>query len=106
MSLSWSAPTTNASTVTGYQVLRRVGIDAEGVFSELGTTGARETTYVDDGFEAGQTYAYRVKARRGDRLSASSNTATVDVPPCASGAGEPEFVVRPPARDADVERSE
>ena len=81
LSLSWSAPTTNASTVTGYQVLRRVGTDAEGAFNELGTTGARETTYVDAGFEAGQTYAYRVKARRGDRLSASSNTATVDVPP-------------------------
>lgn len=81
LSLGWSAPTTNASTVTGYQVLRRVGTDAEGAFNELVTTGAGETTYVDAGFEAGETYVYRVKARRGDQLSDASNTAIIDVPP-------------------------
>ncbi len=82
LSLGWSAPTTNASTVTGYQVQRRrPNSDPDGEFSAIGTTGARETTYVDDGFEAGETYVYRVKARRGDHLSDASNTAIIDVPP-------------------------
>lgn len=82
LSLGWSAPTTNASTVTGYQVQRRrPNSDPDGGFSAIGTTGARETTYVDAGFEAGETYVYRVKARRGDQLSDASNTAIIDVPP-------------------------
>ncbi len=82
VSLSWSAPTGNASTVTGYQVLRRhLGTDAAGVFNEIGTTGARQTTYTDASVVGGASYVYRVKARRGDKLSGFSNFTRIEVPP-------------------------
>ena len=82
VSLSWRAPTTFAAPVTGYQVLRRhVGVDAEGVFNVIGTTGASKTTYTDAGIEGGETYVYGVKSRSGDSVSGFSNFVRVDVPP-------------------------
>ncbi len=82
VSLSWRASTTLVAPVTGYQVLRRhVGVDAEGVFKVIGTTGASKTTYTDAGVEGGETYVYGVKARLGDSVSGFSNFVRVDVPP-------------------------
>ena len=86
VSLSWSAPTANASKVTGYQVMRRSSADPVGGFKAIATTGASETSYVDAFILEGETFVYRVKARRGNRLSGYSNFVLVDVPSAPAGA--------------------
>ena len=81
--LEWDAPTENADTVTGYQVLRRdPNNDAVGVFTAIkNNTGDTATGYTDaTATQAGKSYTYRVKAWRGDDLSAWSNYARVDLP--------------------------
>ena len=68
MTLSWTAPAEDADSVTGYEVLRAAGED------ELATLAADTgTTYADaTATEAGETYAYQVKAIRGDDRSQGS----------------------------------
>ena len=79
VTLSWSAPTEEAASVTGYEVLRAVG-DAE--FSTLvSNTGSTATAYTDaTATDAGETYAYRVKAIRGSDRSQASGEAEVQLP--------------------------
>ena len=79
MTLSWSAPAEDAGSVTGYEVLRAVGEgDPATLKADTGSTG---TTYTDaTATEAGETYAYKVKAIRGDGRSQASGQAQVQVP--------------------------
>ena len=73
--VSWSEPTEDAETVTGYQVLRK----AQGVDTGLVVVAeVAATSWVDiDATEAGQEYRYRIKAVRGDNVGKASRKATV-----------------------------
>ena len=77
--LSWSAPAEDADSVTGYEVLRAAG-DAE--FSTLDADTASTTTSYTDATatDAGETYAYHVKAIRGADRSQASGQAEVQIP--------------------------
>ena len=82
VSLVWNAPTEDAGTVTGYEILRAQG---GGTLTTLAAdTGNAATAYSD--FSAGGTsesYAYRVRAIRGEEKSTDSNEARVQLPPAA-----------------------
>ena len=79
VALSWTAPAEDADSVTGYEVLRAVG---EGDLATLAAdTGSTATAYTDaTATEAGETYAYQVKAIRGEDRSQASGQAQVQVP--------------------------
>ena len=79
VSLSWSAPAEDADSVTGYEILRAVG---EGDMATLvDDTGSTATAYTDTtATEAGETYAYKVKAIRGEDRSQASGQARVQFP--------------------------
>ena len=82
VSLVWNVPTEDAGTVTGYEVRRAQGGDA--LTTLAADTGNAATAYTD--FSAGGTsesYAYRVRAIRGEERSADSNEARVQLPPAA-----------------------
>ena len=72
INLSWTAPAEDADSVTGYEILRAVG---EGELASLAAdTGSTDTTYSDTtATDAEETYAYRVKAIRGQAKSQGSN---------------------------------
>ena len=80
VALSWDAPAEDAAAVTGYEVLRA---ESEGELAVLvADTGNTATAYSD--FSAGgvsESYAYRVRAIRGEEKSADSNEARVQLPP-------------------------
>ena len=80
VALSWDAPAEDAGSVTGYEVLRAVG---QGEFTTLAAdTGSTTTAYTDaTAAEAGETYAYQVKAIRGEVRSQASGQAQVQLPP-------------------------
>ena len=77
VTLAWDAPASDAATVTGYWIRRRLPDEGESRFTTIRTdTGSTETTYTDltangDGIR----YEYRVKALRNDGKSLRSNTA-------------------------------
>ena len=79
VNLSWTAPAEDANSVTGYEVLRAVG---EGELATLvADTASTATAYTDTtATEAGETYAYQVKAIRGEDRSQASGQAQVQVP--------------------------
>ncbi len=84
VALSWTAPAGDAGSVTGYEVLRAQGT------AELTTlaadTGSTDTAYTDEtATAAGETYAYQVKALRGEEKSQGSNEASIDLPDDTSG---------------------
>ena len=76
MALSWSAPAEDADSVAGYEVLRAVG---EGEMATLAADIASAgTSYTDTtAAQAGETYAYQVKAIRGEDRSLASGQAQV-----------------------------
>ena len=79
VTLSWTAPAEDADSVTGYEILRAVG------WGELATlaadTASTGTAYTDaTATQAGETYAYQVKAIRGEERSQVSGQAQVQVP--------------------------
>ena len=82
VALSWDAPTEDAESVTGYQILRRLpqqGEQRPTVY--VADTGSTNTSYTDeDATVAGEQYNYRVKALRGDQKSGTSNLAKVTLP--------------------------
>ena len=79
VSLRWSAPAEDADSVTGYEVLRAVG-DGE-IATLVADTGSTATAYTDTtATEAGETYAYKVKAIRGEDRSQASGQAQVQLP--------------------------
>ena len=65
VTLTWTAPSEDADSVTGYEILRAVG---EGEMATLvADTASTTTSYTDTtATEAGETYAYQVKAIRGE----------------------------------------
>ncbi len=77
--LAWDAPAVDAESVTGYEILRAVG---DGDLATLAAdTGSADTTYTDDtATEAGERYAYRVKALRGEETSQPSDRAEASIP--------------------------
>ena len=82
VALSWDAPTEDAGSVTGYQILRRLPQQGERrptVY--VADTGSTNTAYTDeDATVAGEQYNYRVKALRGGQKSGMSNVAKVTLP--------------------------
>ena len=90
MELAWVAPAEDAASVTGYEILRAVG---EGDLATLAAdTGSTDTTYTDDtATEAGESYAYRVKALRGEETSQPSNRAEVVIPKVTTVDSEPRI---------------
>ena len=82
VALSWDAPTEDAESVTGYQILRRLPQQGERrptVY--VADTGSTNTSYTDeDATVASEQYNYRVKALRGDQKSGMSNLAKVTLP--------------------------
>ena len=79
VALSWTAPSEDADSVTGYEILRAVG---EGEFTTLAADTASTTTSYTDATatEAGETYAYQVRAIRGEDRSEASGQAQVQIP--------------------------
>ena len=79
VALTWTAPAEDSGSVTGYEVLRAVG---EGELATLAAdTGSTTTAYTDaTATEAGETYAYQVKAIRGEDRSQASGQAQVQIP--------------------------
>ncbi len=79
VTLSWTAPAEDAENVSGYEILRVVG-DAE-LTTLVADSSSTTATYTDTtATEAGQTYAYEVKAIRGEERSQSSSRAQVQIP--------------------------
>ena len=84
VALSWTAPAEDAGSVTGYEVLRARG-NAE-LTTLAADTGSTDTAYTDEtATAAGETYAYQVKALRGEEKSQGSNEASIDLPDDKSG---------------------
>ena len=77
--LTWTAPVEDADSVSGYEILRAVG---EGELTTLvSDTGNIATAHTDvTATEAGETYAYQVKAIRGENRSQASGQAQVQIP--------------------------
>ncbi len=82
IALSWDAPTEDADSVTGYEVLRRRPRQEENSLrTYVADTGSATTTYTDtNATEPGERYVYRVKALRGGEKSGRSNYVRVDLP--------------------------
>ena len=82
VSLVWNAPTEDAGSVTGYEILSAQG---EGALATLvADTGDAATAYSDtDAGGTSESYAYRVRAIRGEEKSADSNEARLQLPPAA-----------------------
>ena len=96
VALTWDAPSEDAESVTGYQILRRLPLQGEPRPTlYVADTGSTETTYTDeDATAAGEQYNYRVKALRGDQVSEMSNLAKVVIP-----QAEPEPLPTEPSED-------
>ena len=79
LSLAWTAPSDDAGSVTGYEILRAVG---EGDMATLvADTASTATSYTDATATAtGETYAYEVKAIRGEDRSQASGQAQIQIP--------------------------
>ena len=77
--LVWTAPAEDSGSVTGYEILRAVG---QGELATLvADTGSTTNTYTDaTATEAGETYAYQVKAIRGQDRSQASGQTQVQLP--------------------------
>ena len=82
VTLNWTAPTADADSVDGYQILRRRPREGERTLQTLVTdTESTATTHTDaTANEAGVQYFYRVKARRGDDVSLQSNYVRIELP--------------------------
>ena len=112
VALTWSAPAEDADGVTGYEIQRAVG---QGEMAALvADTASTATSYTDaTATDAGETYAYRVKAIRGIDVSQGSGQARVQVPHDSADLKPTGLTVGPvddkvtlswtaPAEDADA----
>ena len=79
VNLAWDAPTEDAGSVTGYNLLRT---PAGGTATTLNTGAASstDTAYSDTSATRAETYTYLVKALRGDVASDDSNEVEVALP--------------------------
>ena len=101
VALAWDAPAEDAASVTGYEVLRAVG-DRD-MATLVADTGSADTTHTDDtATEAGERYAYRVKALRGEEASQPSDRAVAIIPKTTPGELEPLVAARQNAADTEV----
>jgi hypothetical protein len=76
--LSWSAPSSSADPVAGYNVYRALG---SGAFQLVNSSMDTKTTFVDTGVVGGDTYNYTVKSVDTSGVeSAPSNEIAVSVP--------------------------
>ena len=82
VALRWNAPTEDAASVNGYEILRRRPNRGEQTLKALiYLLDHADTAYTDDtATAAGVRYTYRVKAIRGSQRSPWSDYATVLVP--------------------------
>ena len=81
--LTWDAPAEGTEWVRGYEVQRTT---CDGDFTALvSDTGSTATAYTDASAEVGESYTYRVRARRPQGLSLWSGTWTILLP---GGNGE------------------
>ena len=82
VTLSWSAPAEETSTITGYLVQRRRPLEGETTLATLvADTGNTQTSYIDaTANEPGVRYVYRVKALRGSWVSLRSNFDRITLP--------------------------
>jgi len=77
--LTWSAPSTSADPVAGYNIYRSPS--GASTFQLLNSAVNTGTTYTDTTVTAGQSYDYYVEsADSSGNLSVPSNTATVAIP--------------------------
>ena len=95
--LTWDAPAEGVEWIRGYEVQRAT---CDGGFTTLvADTGSTATAYTDAEVEAGESYTYRVRARRPQGLSLTSNRWTVLIPggdgtgACALAAGAGTVVI-------------
>ena len=76
--LTWDAPAEGVEWIRGYEVQRAT---CDGGFTTLvADTGSTGTAYTDTSVTPGETYTYRVRARRPQGLSLTSNTWAVLLP--------------------------
>ena len=94
--LNWDAPAEDASSVTGYQILRRNPWNGETELIILvADTNSTDTSYTDaTATESGVRYTYGVKAMRGSLKSDLSNHAFAEVQEdiCPEGGNDPVAV--------------
>ena len=80
VALSWNEPVEDAGSLTGYEILRGQGEDDPATLAA--DTGSAGTAYTDPtATTASESYAYRVRALRGQEKSQASNEAVVQLPP-------------------------
>ena len=93
VALAWDAPAEDAASVTGYEILRAQG-DGEmaTLVADTGSTGATHTD--DTATEAGESYAYRVKALRDQEASQPSNQAVAIIPKATPVEPDPPIAER------------
>ena len=93
VALAWDAPAEDAASVTGYEVLRAVG-DGE-MATLVDDTGSAGTSHTDaTATEAGESYAYRVKALRGEEASQPSDRAVAIIPQVTVQPSDPLIAAR------------
>lgn len=77
--LSWGAPTSSASPVTGYYVFRSLG--GSSAYALLNSSPTPKTTFVDGSVQSGITYDYVIESVDGAGIkSAPSNVIAVTIP--------------------------
>ena len=81
VTLTWDAPSSDAESITGYQILRHRPYQGERrLIVMVANTNSTDTTYADfTATEAGVRYGYRVKAIRNGTVSRFSNHARIDL---------------------------
>ena len=84
--MSWTAPTLETESISGYQVERRRVLEYQTTWvTVVKSTGTTDTAYVDGTANVnGANYEYRVSAVRGEgddrTVSTASNLASVTIP--------------------------
>ena len=102
--LTWDAPAEGVEWVRGYDVQRATCDDD--FITLVADTGSTDISYADATAEAGESYTYRVRARRPQGLSLTSDTWTLLLPggtgesDCAVPLGAPE--TEPVGEEEDV----
>ncbi|MEW6068261.1 MAG: S8 family serine peptidase [Nitrospirota bacterium] len=82
INLSW----TNSANETGFKIERKLG--ANGIYTEIATTGADVTTYSDTiGLSASTTYYYKIRAYNSYGKSSYSNEASATTQAVSYGDG-------------------
>lgn len=84
--LSWTAPTDDVESITGYEIYRKRLLEFETKWAQLvADTGTLDTTYTDATANVPDArYRYKVYALRGDEQSTDSTNAvsvTIPIPP-------------------------